>query len=59
MPRLAPAYVVDRVWKAMLTGRPLLVLPWTVGIARALRGVLPLAVLDALVLGVGSASARH
>ncbi|MFC5929838.1 SDR family NAD(P)-dependent oxidoreductase [Cryobacterium melibiosiphilum] len=59
MPRLAPAYVVGRVWKSMLAGTPMLVLPWTVGLARALRGVLPRPVLDALVLGVGPSSARH
>ncbi|TFD47871.1 SDR family NAD(P)-dependent oxidoreductase [Cryobacterium frigoriphilum] len=59
MPRLAPAYVVDRVWRAMLAGSPMLVLPWTVGLARALRSVLPRPVLDALASGVGPSSARR
>lgn len=58
MPRLAPAYVVDRVWRAMLAGRPMLVLPLTVQLARALRGVLPRPVLDALALGVGTSASR-
>jgi short-subunit dehydrogenase len=53
-PRLAPAYVVDRVWKAMLAGTPTLVLPWTVGLSRALRGVLPRPVRDRLALGRGA-----
>lgn len=59
MPRLSPAYVVDRVWKAMLAGSPMLVLPWTVQLARALRGVLPRPVVDALVLGVGTSAPRR
>ena len=38
-PVLTPEYVVDKVWKAMLSGRPLLMLPWSVGFARLLKGV--------------------
>lgn len=45
-PVMTPGYVVDRVWRAMLAGRPMLMLPWTVGLAKALRGVLPLSVWD-------------
>lgn len=47
-PVLTPEYVVDRVWRAMLAGRPLLMLPWSVGLARTLRGVLPTRAWDAL-----------
>ncbi|MDQ0893845.1 SDR family oxidoreductase [Agromyces ramosus] len=48
-PVLDPDYVVDRVWRAMLAGAPLLELPWSVGLSRALRGVLPTRVFDRLV----------
>lgn len=47
-PVLAPDYVVDRVWRAMLAGRPTLLLPWSVRLAAALRGVLPTRAWDAL-----------
>ena len=49
-PLMTPEYVVDRVWHAMLAGRPMLMMPWTVGLSRVLRGVLPLPVWD-LVAG--------
>ena len=48
-PILDPEYVVDRVWRAMLAGAPLLELPWSVGLSRALRGLLPTRVFDRLV----------
>ena len=48
-PVLEPEYVVDRVWRAMLAGRPLLELPWSVGFSRALRGLLPTRVFDRIV----------
>jgi all-trans-retinol dehydrogenase (NAD+) len=48
-PVLDPDYVVERVWRAMLAGAPLLELPWSVGLSRALRGVLPTRVFDRLV----------
>ena len=47
-PVLTPEYVVDQVWKAMLAGRPMLMLPWTVGVSKVLRGVLPGAAFDAV-----------
>lgn len=47
-PIMTPQYVVDRVWRAMLAGKPMLTLPWTVGLAQALRGTLPLPVWDAV-----------
>ena len=48
-PVLEPEFVVDRVWRAMLEGRPLLELPWSVGLSRALRGILPTRVFDRIV----------
>jgi all-trans-retinol dehydrogenase (NAD+) len=48
-PVLDPDYVVERVWRAMLAGAPLLELPWSVGLSRALRGVLPTRMFDRLV----------
>ena len=48
-PVLDPEYVVDRVWKAMLAGTPLVELPWSVGLSRALRGLLPTRVFDRVV----------
>ena len=45
-PLMSPDYVVDRVWRAMLAGKPQLLLPWTVGLSKVLRGVLPLAAWD-------------
>ncbi|MFT2817613.1 SDR family oxidoreductase [Leifsonia sp. A12D58] len=47
-PIMTPEYVVNRVWKSMLAGSPLLRMPWTVGLAQALRGTLPLPVWDAV-----------
>jgi len=48
-PLMTPEYVVDRVWRAMLSGQPQLLLPWMVNVSKILRGVLPLAVWDAIV----------
>ena len=48
-PVLDPEYVVDRVWRAMLEGRPLLELPRSVRLSRALRAVLPTRVFDRVV----------
>ena len=48
-PILDPEYVVDRVWRAMLAGTPLVELPWSVGLSRALRGLLPTRVFDRVV----------
>ncbi|GAB3799324.1 SDR family oxidoreductase [Humibacter antri] len=56
-PILRPEYVVDRVWDAMLAGRPLLTLPKSVALARALKGILPVRAWDAVagpVFGVYS-----
>ena len=48
-PVLEPGFVVDRVWKAMLAGTPLVELPWSVGLSRALRGLVPTRVFDRVV----------
>ena len=48
-PVLEPEYVVDRVWRAMLAGTPLVELPWSVGVSRALRGLLPTRLFDRIV----------
>ena len=45
-PLMTPEYVVDRVWRAMLAGKPQLLMPWTVTLSKVLRGVLPLAAWD-------------
>lgn len=45
-PIMAPEYVVDRAWTAMLAGRPFLMLPWTVSLGRALNGLLPQRAFD-------------
>ena len=47
-PLMTPEYVVDRVWRAMLAGKPQLLLPWTVNLSKVLRVVLPLAAWDAV-----------
>lgn len=47
-PAMTPEYVLDRVWRAMLAGRPSLMLPPTVAVARALKGVLPVRAWDAV-----------
>jgi short-subunit dehydrogenase len=56
-PIMKPDYVVDRVWDAMLAGRPMLMLPRSVGLAKALKGMLPTRAWDAIagpVFGVYS-----
>lgn len=47
-PVMTPEYVVDRVWRGMLAGKPMLMLPRAVGVAKALRGVLPTRAWDAV-----------
>lgn len=48
-PILEPEVVVERVWKAMLAGAPLVELPWSVALSRALRGLLPTRLFDRIV----------
>ncbi|MFF5790509.1 SDR family oxidoreductase [Paeniglutamicibacter sp. NPDC012692] len=45
-PLLEPEAVTRRVWRAMKEGTPMLMMPWTVKLSTALRGVLPLAAWD-------------
>ncbi|EIE02695.1 SDR family oxidoreductase [Leptospira licerasiae] len=45
-PILSPEYVTSKVWKAMKEGKPRLLLPWTIYLSNALRGILPLPVFD-------------
>ncbi len=45
-PLMTPEYVVDRVWAAMKTGKPMLLLPWTVHLSKIFRGLLPLWLWD-------------
>ena len=45
-PLLEPAYVVDIAWAAMKRGKPRLMLPWTVSLSAALRGLLPVPAWD-------------
>jgi len=45
-PILTPEHVVGKVWNGMKKGRARLILPWTVYIASALKGILPLAIYD-------------
>lgn len=45
-PILTPEYVTARVWAAMKTGRARLILPWTVYLSNALKGLLPVRVFD-------------
>ncbi len=40
-PIMTPEYVVDRVWKAMKVGKPVLTLPWTVRLSMFAKGSLP------------------
>lgn len=45
-PLLEPEAVTERVWRAMKEGTPMLLMPWTVQLSKALRGILPLPVWD-------------
>lgn len=47
-PLLEPGPVTERVWRAMKDGQPMLLMPWTVKLSSALRGVLPIAAWDAV-----------
>lgn len=45
-PLMEPEAVTERVWRAMKEGTPMLMMPWTVKLSTALRGVLPIAAWD-------------
>ncbi len=51
-PLLSPEVVTARAWRAMLDGRPRLLLPWTVHLSNALRALLPVRAFDWLALHV-------
>jgi short-subunit dehydrogenase len=60
-PLLAPEYVVDRVWRAMLAGKPQLLLPRTVNLSKVLRALLPVSAWHAVagrVFGVDRSKNR-
>lgn len=40
-PIMTPKKATDAAWRAMLRGKPLLMKPWTVGLGRALKGLMP------------------
>ncbi|HEY5221972.1 MAG TPA: SDR family oxidoreductase [Microbacteriaceae bacterium] len=52
-PIMTPEYVVDRVWRAMLAGKPMLMLPGSVALAKLLKGVLPTRAWDAVAERMG------
>jgi short-subunit dehydrogenase len=52
-PLMTPKNVVNKVWRAMLVGQPMLTMPWTVALSKVLRGVLPLAAWDAVATRFG------
>jgi short-subunit dehydrogenase len=45
-PILTPEYVTTRVWAAMKRGAPRLILPWTVYMSNAMKGLLPVRLFD-------------
>jgi all-trans-retinol dehydrogenase (NAD+) len=45
-PILTPEYVTTKVWAAMKRGTPRLILPWTVYMSNALKGLLPVRLFD-------------
>lgn len=45
-PILTPQYVCDKVWAAMKSGKPMLMMPWTVRLGMLCRGLLPLPMWD-------------
>ncbi len=45
-PLMEPEAVTQRVWRAMKEGTPVLMMPWTVKLSTALRGVLPIKAWD-------------
>lgn len=48
LPILDPADVVDEAWRAMLDGRPFVLLPRTIQLSEVLRGIVPIGVRDFL-----------
>ncbi len=52
-PMLEQDQVVAETWKAMLAGKPFVVMPWTSRMNKVLTGVLPLRLRDAYLRAVG------
>lgn len=51
-PIMTPEKAVDAAWSGALSGKPVVLRPWTVKLAMTLRGVLPTRVWDAVARGV-------
>ena len=51
-PIMKPEYAVDRVWKAMISGKSFLMLPWSVHLSKFLKGVLPQRAFDWIAANV-------
>jgi len=51
-PILTPEYVTEKVWAAMKAGKPRLIMPWTVFLSNALKGLLPVRWFDWLATHV-------
>jgi short-subunit dehydrogenase len=47
-PIMQPDYVVNRVWNSMRSGKPMLMLPWTVHLSKVLKRILPQRWFDAI-----------
>ncbi len=47
-PLMKPECVVNKAWKAMLKGKPILMMPWTVHLSKFLKGILPTRAFDAI-----------
>jgi short-subunit dehydrogenase len=47
-PIMTPEKASTAAWNAMLRGKPLLRMPWTVGLSQALKGILPVRAWDFL-----------
>ncbi|NKF21308.1 SDR family NAD(P)-dependent oxidoreductase [Solimonas marina] len=45
-PLMTPEFVTTRVWQGMKRGTPRLILPWTVYLSNALKGLLPIRLFD-------------
>lgn len=52
-PMLEQQDVVDETWRAMLAGKPFVVMPWTSRMNKVLTGVLPVRLRDAYLRRVG------
>ncbi|NLA66010.1 MAG: 3-oxoacyl-ACP reductase, partial [Leucobacter sp.] len=51
-PIMQPQQAVRAAWRGMVAGKPMVLRPWTVKLAMALRGVLPTRAWDVVAGGV-------